>query len=257
MVSLRTFVAGLLAGLVGFSAASVSAAALDDALRVYADGIVMQRAGSLACGGAPKDAAAEQASWQKGKAIFVATLWANAVPAETVRAVEASLGAEPAPDCKDERLLELVGMATDDDWTARIGRVLERLGFTIIAEPPDLTQWSAISTVVAEEAKIAGRFLSCMAVHYPVFLPEEVKDWDDLLVASGQQLVARGFPRDDVVGLLAGAASDRIWTRVSGEAAVALKADCNDDAKWYENWVIYFAPHALRSRLGAIIAPSQ
>ena len=217
----------------------------------------MQRAGLLTCG-SPKDVAAEPANWEKATAIFVATLWANNIHADTVRAVGTILDGEPAmaPDCKDARILEMVEMAAAEDWTVRIAWLLEKLGFTPVAEPPDLTRWSEISTIVTEEAKVAGHFLTCMAVHYPIFLPQEIKDWDDLLVRFGQELVAKGFPRDEVVALMTGAASEKIWTRASGEAAMSLKADCNADAKWYDNWVIY-APHALRSRLGAILFPSR
>lgn len=234
----------------GASFSSAHGAALDEALLVYADGLVAQRA-AMTCPPPVADPT-EAEAWEKGRSILLATLWANNVADETVRGVADRLSAEPsAPDCADALFLEMVRGVTED-WPTRMGRMLSQLGFTVIAEPPTAAQWDAVMTVIDEEKAAQGRLLTCIAVRYAELLPGEVKSWDDLVAETGQLLASKGFARDQVAALMQGVSADAIWIRFTGDAAAAQKADCDANPDWYERWSL-FGQFSLKSKVTDIL----
>lgn len=239
--SAKNWKARLAAGLLCFWAvfpAAAASPALEQALLVQAGHLATLRGVSLACPDIPAAADAD-AAWEKTKATLVATLRANWVSAATVKTIAESLDAVPAaPDCADEWLRGGAEQMAAD-WLGRVTAQLDGLGFSVVARPPQAADWEAIEAIVAEQAKAQGRLLECLAVRDPRFLPDEVNRWDSDLTKASLVLSAKGFDVEAIAALLSPATASSIWHPVTGEEATALKADCDTDMGWYDQWSMF------------------
>ncbi len=213
--------------------------ALENALKLQAAELARVQAFVLACDvPAPTDVAA---AWDKTKDMVVATLTFNRATPDTVSHIKASLETLPTSvDCDDERLRGAAERMAAD-WVGRMTYELEQLGFTIKAELPDPTIWEAAEPIIVEEVRREARLLACLAVREPLLLPVEVHRWDNEVVATVERLVEYGYTHERVLTLLRGV-SLNIWRPVDGKEAEALKADCDADTGWYDDWAMFNVP---------------
>ena len=247
IASAKSWKARLAAGLLCFGATSAAVAApglaLENALKLQAAELARVQAFVLACDvPAAPDAAA---AWDKTKAVVVATLSFNRVTPDTVAQVKASLDSLPAEtDCADARLRGAAELIASD-WVGWMTYQLEQLGFTIKTDLPDPAIWEAAKPIIVEQTEREARLLACLAVREPLLLPGEVNRWDKEVVATVERLVGYGFSHESILPLLRGIAVT-IWQPVDGQAAEALKADCDADAQWYEDWSMFNFPRILQ-----------
>ncbi|HVY21037.1 MAG TPA: hypothetical protein VHA70_13300 [Bauldia sp.] len=214
--------------------ATVLPGALAPALGVYVDAILQDRAAALACS-KPDSPALDEAAWQRAKASFVATLWANGFAPDFIKGAEARLDAPVTPSkeaCADSTTASDLGYVEKSGWPKEIARVFSGLDIAAIASPVSAAQWKAIKDAVAADLPAQKRMLECTAVILPSLMPISVHDWDDMLAKVATKLIAAGLPRDEVTALISGAEANVLWHRAPPEAVPALKASCAKEEAW-------------------------
>jgi hypothetical protein len=210
-----------------------SPSSLLPALDVYIDAVVAGHA-AAACAG-PKSPVANKANWEKAKAIFVATLWANDFPIVFVRTAQKSLDAplpKAPPDCSNPALDGELGSASQEGWVAALETPLKGMDLTIITQPVDPAVWSRIKNLIVEDSAAEKRLLDCVAVTEPDELPGLVDDWDQMIGRIGQNFVAVGLPRDEVSSALSAADANTLWHRAAPDAEAELRDSCQKDKSW-------------------------
>jgi hypothetical protein len=213
-------------------AAPVAPAALVPALDVYIDALVAGHSAAGACAPATSPAR-DEAAWVKGKAILVASLWANGFPVDFVRTATQRLDAPPAaatkPNCADPALAGELGWPDQSGWVEVMTAGLKGMSLSVVAEPVEASTWAGIKGLIAKLLPDEKRLLDCNAVMYPETLPSLVHDWDEMIGKIGVALAAAGLPRDEVGAALGGAEANQLWHRVAADAEAALRDSCRGD----------------------------
>ena len=249
-----------LATLLGGTAAAYAQAATADAystaLQVYAAGSVEVRSFMEQC---PLDAfgpAAVEDDWDVASARLIATLWASGVAAETVRGIESEFERRiPNVECApDDFLRGRVARVREAGWAAGVGWVIESLGLQRVETPATPKQWGQVKALFAEEREAEARLLECMTALDPMMIPVIVKDWNDILVRTGEILIGAGLPRDEVVAEIEASDTSVIWALpASPEARLALREPCIADEAWQSRYY-EFRQGRLRYETESILA---
>jgi hypothetical protein len=208
--------------------------ALAPALGLYVDALLEDRAAALAC--AKSDSPAlDETAWQRAKASFVATLWANGFAPDFIKNAQARLDAPVTPAseaCTDASIASDLGYVQSSGWPKEIARVFSGVDIAVIANPVSPAQWKAIKDAIAADLPAQKRMLECAAVILPSLMPISVHDWDDMLAKVATKLLAAGLPRDEVTTVVSGAEANVLWHRAPLDAVPALKASCAKEEAW-------------------------
>lgn len=216
------------------AAATLPVTSLLPALDVFVDSVVAGHAAAATCAG-PKSPARDEADWQKAKAIFIATLWANDFPINYVRTASQRLDKPTAgakPNCSAPALAGQLGPADREGWVAALREPLDGIGLAIVEHPVAPAVWNQIKADFATEMPLQQRLFECVAVTAPAALPPSVNDWDEMLAGIGRKLVAAGLPRDDVSAQLSAADANSLWHRVAPDAEAGLRDACASEKAW-------------------------
>ena len=217
-------------------AAPIDPTALLPALDVYVDSVVAGHAAAATCAG-PKSPASDEAGWSQGKAVFIATLWANGFPINFVRTASQRLDAAPPagakpPDCSDPALLGELGVPSQEGWLLAMQQPLSGMELSIITDPVTPTAWADIRTKIGAELPVEKRLLDCVAVSEPGILPFLVHDWDQMLGQIRQRLTESGLPRDEVSAALSAGEANTLWHRAAPAGEAELRDSCAKDKDW-------------------------
>jgi hypothetical protein len=188
----------------------------------------------LACA-KPSSPALNDASWQRAKASFVATLSVNGFAPEFIRDVSARLDRPVTPSkdaCNDPTTASDLGFVAKSGWEKQISRVFAGIGIEAIANPVSPPQWQAIREAIAADLPAQKRMLECVAVSLPSLMPVAVHDWDDMLAKVAAKLIAAGAPRDEVASVIGAAEANVLWHRAEPGAVASLRTSCAGDAAW-------------------------
>lgn len=213
---------------------TVTPGALAPALSLYVDALAQNRAAALACAGADSPLR-DDSAWDRAKAVFIATLWANGFAADFINDASARLDAAPSarkPDCDDPVTGADLAFVEGTGWGKEIERVFSSIDLTTIGTPVAPEQWQAIKGAVAAELPAQKRLLECIAVSLPSLLPTVVHDWDEMLGKVAGKLVAAGLPRDEIATVIGAAEANALWHRAPPEATAGLNASCAKDEAW-------------------------
>jgi hypothetical protein len=210
----------------------INPAVLVPALDVYVDAATADHAAGLACAN-PQSRARDEGDWNAAKAIFIATLWANAFPTDFVKGAAARFDATPSvkPDCSDKDTLERIRDPDHEGWPAYLAHALSGMDLKPVL-PVAPERWQAIKDAIAERLPMQKRTLDCLAVVSPEFLPVAVHDWDQMLAGIGSKLASAGLPRDEVAATIGAAEANALWKRAAAGDIAAIKADCAKDLVW-------------------------
>jgi hypothetical protein len=134
--------------------------------------------------------------------------------------------------------------------------MLQNIGLTVVQHPVSAAEWGEIKAVFAREVPLEAALIACLAVTEPTQLPAEFQVWNEALVRTGQSLVLRGLPRDEVVALVSSAEAKAIWSPGTDRAAV--RARCDSDPAWQDRYAL-LQQLKLSSDVGKILdrEPSQ
>ena len=226
--------AALLFGIAPATAAPIAPVSLLPALDVYIDALVAGHNAALACSAQWPAMKANEAGWAQAKPILIATLWANDFPIDFVRTATQRLDAAPPapkPDCKniDPALAGQLGWPSSAGWVEVIESSLKGMDLTVITDPIPPATWTAIKDLVAKALPGEKRLLDCVAVMYPETLPQNVHDWDEMIIKIGGDLAGTGLPRDEISATLSGAETNQIWHRVAPDGEAELRDSCRND----------------------------
>ena len=220
----------------GYAAADpVAPAVMVPALDLYVDTIVAAHNGALACA-KPASPARDEQAWQVGRAVFIATLWANGFPADFVRAADKRLSAPSAPASCDDPSAFTFGGADNEGWQKTFDHPLEAMDLTPVAQPASGEAWSSIKSAIADELPKQSRLFECIAAVYPDVMPAMVHDWDEMIVKIGGKLVAAGLPRDEITTALSAAEANSLWHRAEADKVRDLATACQADQAWQQEF---------------------
>ena len=233
----------------------LSSEALASAIEVYVDSIIAERAAELACS-PPGD----RDNWAEGSRQLVATLWANGLPDKVVRDVDRGLTAPaatggPKPDCNDPEVAAETNRIATTGWPALHKQMAEAIGLVAVTTPPTDEQFAQVKALFALEAPAEARMLACIAVTQGAVFPIALSDWTNTVVDAGKTMVLAGLPRDEVVKLVDSVDPTKIWKRVTGAEAEALKKSCAAETAWSDRFKRYETA-ALRSDVEKILKPA-
>jgi hypothetical protein len=102
-----------------------------------------------------------------------------------------------------------------------------------IEQPTDAT-WASLRALVDKEAAAQGDMLNCVLLAYPDQATFAISDWDANLKEARATLQSAGYPPDQVDGLLASLAPERLI--VAAPEREALVSHCKDDLAWQQRW---------------------
>jgi len=226
--------AALLFAAMPAAAAPIAPLSLLPALDVYIDALVSGHNAALACSSVWPAMKANEAGWAEAKPILIATLWANDFPIDFVRTATQRLYAPPPaakPDCAhiDPALAGSLGWPSSAGWVEVIEEGLKGMDLTVITNPIAPVTWNDIKGMIAKVLPDEKRLLDCVAVMYPETLPQNVHDWDEMLVKLGGDLVGTGLPRDEISATLSAAEANQLWHRVAPDGEAELRDSCRND----------------------------
>ncbi len=225
------------------------------ALDVYVDDSIFTHQIEIAC--FPDQRAVVDAAWDSGNRVLVASLWANGLPADAVRAIASRLaGAEPAADpidCASDEVNYVIQRGADAAWwTGQHAQTLKEVGLRTVEHPPTDAQWQDVKALFGTELPLQARAFACLAIFEPTLFPSIAHEWTGTVVAAGRAMVAAGLPRDEVVTLIDGAGLTALWHRAEPGAVADLKRSCADDKAWYERYSV-FDMQGLSARVAKIL----
>jgi hypothetical protein len=212
----------------------IAPAALLPALDVYIDSVALGHAAAAACAPA-KSPARDEGAWQKGKAVFVATLWANGFPIDFVRTASRRLDAAAGgakPSCTDPAVVTALADPAQQGWEKAMQRPLAGADLKIVTQPVAPAVWQQIRTAIGKEAEAQKRLFDCVAVSEPELLPAVVHDWNRMIAEIGDSLMGTGLARDEVSSALSAADANALWHRTAPDAEAELRDSCAKDMSW-------------------------
>ena len=227
--------------------------ALSAALDVYVDGVIAERAVELACNDPGRD------QWTEGNRQLVATLWANGLPDKLVRDVEHRLAAQPAtggpkPDCNDPEVTAFTGQIATNGWPKFHKRMFEGMGLNAVTTA-STDALAEVKAVFEREGPAEARMLACIAVTQGVLFPVALSDWTTTVTDASKTMALAGLPGDEVAKLVDSVDPTKIWTKVTGTEANALKKSCAADTTWSDRLNRYETA-ALRFDVEKILKPA-
>jgi hypothetical protein len=221
---------------------------------VYVDALVEEHLLALRCAPETMRPGGRLYDWDQARATLVASLSAGGYPDDLVRDVDRrmSVQAKQAPcDEAAAAKYEQSPIATGTlQWTERL---LGALGVAIVT-PPDKASWDRIAAVFEEQRKLQAREFACMAVTSPLDMPVPMAQWNQMIIAVGETLIARGYPKADVVAEIEAGDPNRLWQRVAEDERQALIADCEKDDDWAKRYYEYRSG-TLQRDIEALLPP--
>ena len=224
-------------------------------ITVFVDALVKEHLLALRCAEETMRPGGRLYDWDESRGTLVTSLSAGGYPDDLVRDIDRrmSIQAKQAPcDQAAATLYEQSPIATGTLKLVTHG-LLDPLGVAIVS-PPEEGSWDKIAAVFEEQRKLQAREFACMAVTSPLDLPRPMAEWNGMLFALGDILVARGYPRADVVAQIEAANPNRLWQAVAEGDRQALVDDCakNDDwaRRYYE-----FRSGSLQRDIEALLPP--
>ena len=220
----------------GLAAADpIAPAAMVPALDPYVDRIVAAHNGALSCA-KPHSKARDEQAWAAGRAVFIATLWANGFPADFVASADKRLAAPVVPVSCDGPDAFSFGGADNEGWEKTLGHPLAALDLNVVAQAVTPEAWGTIKSLIADELTHQARLFECLAVVYPDVMPAMVHDWDEMIVKIGGTLVGAGLPRDEITAALSAAEANSLWHRAAPDKVRDLATACQADQDWQDRF---------------------
>lgn len=205
-------------------------------IEVFVDALVEEHLLALRCAPETMRPGGRLYDWDETRATLVASLSAGGYPDDLVRDIDQrmSIQVKQAPcDEAGAAKYEQSPIATGTmQWTERL---LRPLGVAVVT-PPDKASWEKIAAVFEEQRTFQARELMCLAVHSPLDMPYPMAKWNQMLIAVRETLIARGYPKADVVAEIEAADPNRLWQRVAEDERGALIADCEKDDDWSKRY---------------------
>lgn len=230
-------VAAMLAGIGPSRAQQTAPETYAPMIEVFVDALVQEHLLALRCASETMRPGGQLYDWDEARGTLVTSLSAGGYPDDLVRDIDRrmSIQAKQAPcDEAGAAKYELSPIATGTlKWVTQ--GLLEPLGVTIVSPPPE-GSWVAIAAVFDEQRKLQAREFTCLAVTSPLDLPRPMVQWNQMLVAVAETLIARGYAKADVVAEIDAADPNRLWQKVAEDERRAQIADCEKDDDWAKRY---------------------
>ena len=254
----RTFamvVVAMLAGIGSSRAQPATPETYAPMIAVFVDALVEDHLLVLRCASDTMRPGGRLYDWDETRAILVASLAGGGYPDDLVQDVDRrmSIQAKQAP-C-DEAGAARYALSPIATGTLKLvkQRLLEPLGIVAISPPPE-GSWARIAAVFEEQRILQAREFACLAVTSPLDLPRPMAQWNQMLAAVGETLVARGYPKADVTAEIEAADPNRLWQVVADDGRQALVADCEKDDDWASRYY-EFRSGTLQRDIEALLPP--